>query len=148
MRQDDQFDQDDDTSGRNPLRDRNKQLEAELAEERARRAEAEAAQRKLAFIEAGIDVNSPTGKLFAKAYDGEFSLEAVKAAATEYGLIGEPAKVTVDSGEQQAWTVSAQSYSTGAPAPGAGDYREAVRKARNNDELKAIMAQFMASQSG
>lgn len=147
MRHDDQFDQDE-TEGRNPVRDRMKQLETELAEVRAKAAEAEAAQRKLAFIEAGIDVNSPTGKLFAKAYDGEFSLDAVKAAATEYGLIGEPPKVNADSGEQRAWTVAAQSHSTGAPAPGAGDIREAIRKARNQDELKTIMAQFQASQSG
>lgn len=147
MRQDDQFEQDDD-SGRNPVRDRMKQLETELAEVRAKAAEAEAAQRKLAFIEAGVDINTPTGKLFAKAYDGEFSLDAVKAAATEYGLIGEAPRVNADSGEQRAWTTAAQSHSTGAPAPGAGDIREAIRKARNPQELQAIMAQFQASQSG
>ena len=147
MRQDDQFDQDE-TEGRNPVRDRMKQLETELAEVRAKAAEAEAAQRKLAFIEAGIDINTPTGKWFAKAYDGEFSLDAVKQAATEYGLIGEAPKVNADSGEQRAWTVAAQSHSTGAPAPGAGDIREAIRKARSQDELKTIMAQFQASQSG
>lgn len=148
MRQDDQFEQDDDTTGRNPLRDRNKQLEAELAEERAKRADAETAQRKLAFIEAGIDINAPTGKLFAKAYDGEFTLEAVKAAASEYGLIGETPKVNVDSGEQKAWMQAASSHSTGAPAPSAGDITQAIRSSKNSDELKAIMAQFMASQSG
>lgn len=143
----DELEQDDD-GGRNPVRDRMKQLETELAEVRAKAAEAEAAQRKLAFIEAGVDVNTPTGKLFAKAYDGEFSLDAVKAAATEYGLIGETPRVNVDSGEQRAWTVAAQSHSTGAPAPGAGDIVEAIRKARNPQELQAIMAQFQASQSG
>lgn len=147
MRQDDQFEQDDD-SGRNPVRDRMKQLEAELAEERGKRADAEAAQRKLAFIEAGIDMNAPTGKLFAKAYDGEFTLEAVKAAAAEYGLIGEAPRVNVDSGEQKTWMQAAASHSTGAPAPSAGDITQAIRKAKNPDELKAIMAQFQASQSG
>jgi hypothetical protein len=147
MRQDDQFEQDDD-SGRNPVRDRMKQLETELAEVRAKAAEAEAAQRKLAFIEAGVDINTPTGKLFAKAYDGEFSLDAVKAAATEYGLIGEPPRVNADSGEQKAWMQAAASHSTGAPAPSAGDITQAIRKAKNPEELKAIMAQFQASQSG
>ena len=148
MRQDDQFDQDDDTTGRNPVRDRMKQLETELAEVRAKAAEAEAAQRKLAFIEAGIDVNSPTGKLFAKAYDGEFSLDAVKQAAQEYGLIGETPKVTADSGEQRAWTTAAQSHQTGAPAPGVADFAERIRNARNKSELDAVMAQFQASMSG
>lgn len=147
MRQDDQFEQDDD-SGRNPVRDRMKQLETELAEVRAKAAEGEGAQRKLAFIEAGINVNSPTGKLFAKAYDGDISADAVLAAATEYGLVGEPPKVNVDSGEQKAWMQAAQSHSSGAPAPSSSDVSAAIRKARNPQELQAIMAQFQASQSG
>ena len=51
------------------------------------KAEAEAARRELAMLKAGIDLDTPQGKLFAKAYDGEASLEAVKAAAEEYGVI-------------------------------------------------------------
>lgn len=55
------------------------------------KAEAESAKRELAFLKAGIDLNTPQGKLFAKAYDGEFTADAVKAAAEEYGVL-EPAK--------------------------------------------------------
>lgn len=51
------------------------------------RAEAESAKRELSFLKAGINLDSPQGKLFAKAYDGEFSVEAVRAAAEEYGVI-------------------------------------------------------------
>jgi hypothetical protein len=51
------------------------------------KAEAEAARRELAMLKAGIDLETPQGKLFAKAYDGESTLDAVKAAAEEYGVI-------------------------------------------------------------
>jgi len=50
-------------------------------------AEAEAARRELAMLKAGIDLDTPQGKLFAKAYDGESTLDAVKKAAEEYGVI-------------------------------------------------------------
>lgn len=53
-------------------------------------SEAAAARKELAFLKAGIDLDSPQGKLFAKAYDGEPSLDAVKAAAQEYGLLDAP----------------------------------------------------------
>jgi len=49
--------------------------------------EAQNAKRELALMKAGIDLDSPTGKLFVKAYDGEITVEAIKAAAGEYGLI-------------------------------------------------------------
>lgn len=51
------------------------------------KAEAEAAKRELAMLKAGIDLDTPQGKLFAKAYDGESTLDAVKKAAEEYGVI-------------------------------------------------------------
>lgn len=54
------------------------------------RAEADSARRELALLKAGIDLDSPQGKLFAKAYDGDFTVDAVKAAATEYGVIDAP----------------------------------------------------------
>jgi hypothetical protein len=49
--------------------------------------EAQNAKRELALMKAGIDLDSPTGKLFVKAYDGDITVEAIKAAAGEYGLI-------------------------------------------------------------
>ena len=54
--------------------------------------ERDAAQRELAFLKAGVDAGSPIGKMFVKAYDGDLTAEAIKAAATEIpGLVGEPA---------------------------------------------------------
>lgn len=51
------------------------------------KAEADAAKRELAFLKAGIDTDTPQGKLFQKAYDGEFSVDAVRKAAEEYGVL-------------------------------------------------------------
>ena len=51
------------------------------------KVDAQNAKRELALMKAGIDLESPTGKLFVKAYDGEITVEAIKAAAGEYGLI-------------------------------------------------------------
>jgi hypothetical protein len=65
-----------------------KNLERKAKEADTAKAEAQAAKRELALLKAGIDLESPTGKLFAKAYDGEASVEAIKLSATEYGLIG------------------------------------------------------------
>jgi hypothetical protein len=140
-----EFEQDE-TEGRNPVRDRMKQLEAENQKYRAEAAEAVAAKRELAFIKVGIDVDSPTGKLFAKAYDGETSPEAVAAAAAEYGLIKPPSKVNADEQEQRAWSSASRSQASGAPAPATGDIREAMRNARNPQELQALIRQFQASQ--
>ena len=44
------------------------------------------AKRELAVLQSGIDVESPAGKLFLKAYDGDNTVEAIKAAAEEYAI--------------------------------------------------------------
>jgi hypothetical protein len=64
-----------------------RELEKDAAEGKTAAAERDAAKRELAFIKAGIDLDTPTGKLFAKAYDGANDVEAVTAAAKEYGVI-------------------------------------------------------------
>lgn len=75
-----------------PSRDRKwvRDLEKRAKDADRVRAEADAARRELAFLKAGIDLDSPQGKLFAKAYDGDFTVDAVKASATEYGVLDAP----------------------------------------------------------
>lgn len=46
---------------------------------------ANAATRELAFIKAGVDTDTPIGKLFMRAYDGELDKESVQAAYAELG---------------------------------------------------------------
>ena len=95
----DTFTTDDDTSGESQ---ENPNLK--LLREKAKTADEALKQvadlsRKLAVIESGIDAETPMGKLFLKAYDGEASADAIKAAAAEYGILpkGAPAEVVEDS---------------------------------------------------
>lgn len=56
-------------------------------EEKARAGEA--AMRKLAFLEAGLDPRTnPQVELFIKAYDGDLTEEAIRNEAARYNLIG------------------------------------------------------------
>ncbi len=56
------------------------------AAERGRKA-----LRENAFLKAGINPDDAKMKYFVKAYDGELDPEAIKAEATEAGLLGAPA---------------------------------------------------------
>jgi hypothetical protein len=60
---------------RNKMR-RIKELEGKLLE-------ATEAQRKLAFVEAGVDINAPASRYFVKGYDGEMTADAIRQAAQE-----------------------------------------------------------------
>ena len=71
---------DEEQEGRNPLRDRMKQLEAENAELKAQADAASSAARELAFVKAGIDPELPISKYFLKAYDGELTADAIREA--------------------------------------------------------------------
>lgn len=56
------------------LRERNEKLEAEAAK-------AAELERKVAFMEAGIDTGHPVGKMLLSSYDGELTAESVIEAA-------------------------------------------------------------------
>ena len=59
------------------------------------------AQRELAFLKAGIDSESPLGKLFITGYAGDLTPEAIKQEATQIpGLLGTSAEGEGE-GEQQ-----------------------------------------------
>jgi hypothetical protein len=75
-------------------------LDRETERRKAAEAEAETgrkAQRDLVFMRAGVDTTTPMGGMFAKGYDGELEVEAVKAS---YGtLVPAPAEEAPE-GEQ------------------------------------------------
>ena len=81
LNMDSELDYDEET-GRNPLRDRMKQLESENAELKARAEEASAAARELASVKAGVDPTLPIAKYFLKVYAGATIAEASREAAT------------------------------------------------------------------
>lgn len=101
-------------------------------------AEASIAKKELAFLRAGIDLETPQGKLFAKAYDGEPSLDAVKAAAQEYGLLDAP---SVSADELAAHDRIAQA-SAGSSVSQTDDqiYFAELDKAENPEQVLAVLA--------
>jgi len=104
--------------------------EAELAKQ-----EADAARRELALLKSGIDINSPTGKLFAKSYEGELTAEAIKAEAEQYGLIATSETQSVKeelSAIDRVSNASAGSQAFIAPS--------ALDDIRNADSPEAVLA--------
>lgn len=67
-----------------------KELRRAADEGRRAAAEAAAAKRELAFLRAGVDVDSPIGKLLIKSYEGELDVEAIKAEAVAVGAVKAP----------------------------------------------------------
>lgn len=98
---------------REELKRKGEALESSTAEAEAGRD----ARRKLAFMDAGIDLDTPTGKLFADAYQGDLTTEAVKAKASEYGII-EPPKTETATPEEQAAAEEIVQATVGAPEGG------------------------------
>ena len=107
--------------------------------ERAKRTEdaeaaLQAANRKVAILESGLDVESPIGQLFVKGYDGEFTAEALKAEAEKYGVPikgAAPATETVvEEPTEPTGTAERTALSDGAPADTGEDLdpRETSRK--------------------
>lgn len=103
--------------------------------------EANAAKRELALLKSGVDVNSPTGKLFAKSYEGELTPEAIKAEAEQYGLI--PTSQTSEVKEElNAFdrVSNASSGSQGYVAPTAMDELMKAGNAADGGSPEAILA--------
>lgn len=55
---------------------------------REKAAKADSAERELVFLKAGIDTDTAVGKLALRGYDGDLTVDAVKAFGTEIGAIG------------------------------------------------------------
>ena len=107
------------TTDEAPKRNWRRDLEEQAAQAKQAAAEAEAAKRELAFLKAGIDLDSPGGKLLAKAYDGAPTVEAIKAAAVEYGVIQNEAPAV--SAEELAAHDRVANASAGAPTANEAD---------------------------
>lgn len=61
-----------------------------LAELRAAADRGRKAERENAFLRAGVDLESPVGKMFAKGFDGDIAdIDGLKASAKEVGAIKE-----------------------------------------------------------
>lgn len=106
-------------------------------------AVAELAQlrRELSFRDAGVDPASKQGQYFMRGYDGEMTVDAIRAEAAELGLTGEsqtPAVQTappVDYGAEQRIAMAA----TDAEPVTNPDLDALIRQTANPEELQAVM---------
>lgn len=131
---------------KNPLRSRMKELERENAELRKQAAAKAEAERELAFLKAGVNLNSPMGRYFVKGYDGEFTPEAIRQAAMEAQLIDAPETNTVPDTETSAWQRTTQVAAGSQTAQPPVDWAKRLSEASNEAEVMAILAEARANQ--
>ena len=128
--------------GRNPLRDRNKLLEAENAELRAQAEAASSAARELAFVKAGIDPELPISKYFLKAYDGELTADAIREAGIEAGLLKD---TEAESIKQEAGTWNrTNDIAAGSETEPQVDFVTRIAQARSQAEVEKLLDEARA----
>ena len=105
------------------------------------KAELETQKREVQFSKAGIP-DSGIGSLFRKAYDGETSQEAIRAAAEEYGILkSESTEDTSSNAELDALrrTQGATVGNSGAMPDPQQMYLEALASASTPEEVMRIV---------
>jgi hypothetical protein len=132
----------DQASRKDPVRARMRDLEQQVKAFEAKAKEAEAAQRELAFVKAGVNPDSAAAKYFVKGYDGELTPEAIRAAAEEANLVSSEKKEV--AGEQQAWNRVAQASRAGETSEAPVDYVQRFNNTKSADEVMALIAQARA----
>ncbi len=138
----DDFTEQESNSGSNPVRQRMKQLEKELREAKKQLADTADVQKKLAFVEAGIPLDSPMAKYFIKGYDGELSAEAIRQAAEEAQLIA-PTPQVADT-DKQAWRETNRIAAGSEVSPAPPGWIDRINAANSEQELMGIFAEAQA----
>ncbi len=121
------------------LRKQNKELERSMAEQAAK---AEAAERKLAFAEAGVPLSDPKAKYFVKGYEGEYTADAIKA---EWGSFAGASAPVPDHSDDIAAAQRITDASTGAPPDDAARmqrYRDELEAAKNEREVLDVINKY------
>jgi hypothetical protein len=108
-----------------------KNLRAKAAKADDAEARAAQAERKLAFVEAGIPLSSKPAQAFLNSYSGEMTPEAIKAEATEWGLIQAddappPPKFDDETPERKFQQQRDQLDAGGVPDPDASSHKGGV----------------------
>lgn len=139
----DDFSDDDQTESQsNPVRQRMKQLEKENRETKKLLAELQNQAKELAFVKAGLDMNSPMAKYFVKGYDGDLTPEAIREAAMEAQLITPTPAVNED--DRNAWRETNRIASGSEVSPEPKGWAERINQAESEAELMSIFAEAQA----
>jgi hypothetical protein len=140
----DEFDDEtSETVTKDPVRAHLRKVEQENKLLRQQAQEFESLKRKMAFAEAGIDVNAPQAKYFIKGYDGEVSAEAIRAAAQEVSLLPQQQpKESVDDSEKKAWARLQKASTAAEQTDDQVDWVQKLNSTRNQDEVMHLLAQM------
>ena len=103
-------------------------------------AELQQLRRELSFRDAGVNPNSKQGQYFIRGYDGEMTVDAIRAEAAELGLTGEsntPAVQAppIDYGAEQRIAMAADD----AGPVSSPELDELIRRTNSPEELQALM---------
>ena len=140
---DDSDDETSETISKDPVRAHLKKVESENKLLRQQAQELETLKRKMAFAEAGIDVNAPVAKYFMKGYDGEVSAEAIRAAAEEANLLQPQKPMEVaDESEKRAWARLQKASTAGEQTDEQVDWVKKLNSTRSQDEVMHLLAQM------
>ena len=140
---DDFDDETSETVSKDPVRAHLKKVESENKLLRQQAQELETLKRKMAFAEAGIDVNAPVAKYFMKGYDGEVSAEAIRAAAEEANLLQPQKPMEVaDESEKRAWARLQKASTAGEQTDEQVDWVKKLNSTRSQDEVMHLLAQM------
>ena len=100
-------------------------------------------ERKVLFSEAGIDLSNKGGQYFAKGYEGELTVEAIKAEAEEVGLFQRKAPSTSGVPKEEMARHQQMSRTTaGGGDPSTEDYAALIAAAGSADEVMQIATRF------
>ena len=95
-------------------------------------------QRELSFRDAGVDPSSKQGQYFMRGYDGEMTVDAIRAEAAELGLTGQPVQAQqpqVDYGAEQRIAMAADDA---GPVTNP-ELDTLIRQTKNPAELRELM---------
>lgn len=97
-------------------------------------------RRELSFRDAGVDPNSKQGQYFIRGYDGDMTVDAIRAEAVELGLSGESNTPSVQSppinyGAEQRIAMAADDAGPVANP----DLDVLIRQTESPDELRNLM---------
>jgi len=126
---------------RNPVRAQMHKQDARIKELEGKLLEATEAQRKLMFVEAGVDINAASARYFVKGYDGEMTADAIRQAAQETNLISATQMKPEVQAEQNAWNRVSKAKSFGENSEPEVDWNTKIRNSKSQDEVMQILAQ-------
>ena len=129
-----------DESTPKPLREAYEALRRDLD---AARAEVATGKRESAFAKAGLS-DLPHRELFERSYEGDLTAEAIREAATPYGLVTASADAAAAASQALAEaTRQVQAGTSTTTQPQADDAMTALDRAGSNPEaIKAVIQKY------